>query len=133
MSTHTLKPVTVENILCVFTADAICAMLQPGTAHENHRTLPMPVTYHVGDLAVPATVTRLLKTYFEVSVPAYISEGGNLRPAETFRLDYRGAPYGTQGRRVPKKYQSRTPPRALPGVYGQDLATARVLSGRSPH
>jgi hypothetical protein len=26
MSTHTLKPVTVENILSAFTADAICAM-----------------------------------------------------------------------------------------------------------
>lgn len=97
------------------------------------KTNPLPVTYRVGALAIPATVTRLLLPYFEVRVPAYTTEAGNLRPAETVKLDYRGAPYGTQGRRAPKKYQSRTPPRALPGVYGQDLATVRVLSGRSPH
>lgn len=116
---------------------AVYAMLQPAAAvsRENYgaHTLPLPVTYHVGALAVPATVTRLLKPYFEVVVSEYVSEGGNLRPAETFKLDYRGAPYGTQGRRVPKKYQSRTPPRALPGVYGKDLAAVRVLSGRSPY
>lgn len=115
------------------TASRATAPADARSHHMNTKTLPLPVTYHVGALAVPATVTRLLKPYFEVVVSEYVSEGGNLRPAETVKLDYRGAPYGTQGRRVPKKYQSRTPPRALPGVYGKDLAAVRVLSGRSPH
>lgn len=92
--------------------------------------LPLAVTYNVGDSAIPARVTRLLKKYFEVEVPSYTSAAGRVQPAQTVLLGYDNEPIGSK-RRVPKKNQNPRGPRSLPGIDMDDLQKVRMMSGRS--
>lgn len=76
------------------------------------------VTWYVAGQQIAATVTRLCKRYFEVSVPEFSG-----RAAEVKRLAYSGMPYGA--RRITKAHERRYGLSTPPGLDPTDLDIVR--------
>ena len=99
----------------------------------THEAAPVPtlptaitiaVTWYAAGLEVAATVTRLCKRHFEVSVPAFLG-----RAPEVKKLAYSGMPTGA--RRISQAHERRYGLTTPPGLNHTDLDTIRKAAGRA--
>lgn len=78
------------------------------------------VTLYIGGQQIPATVTRLLKTYFEVTAADAVRQ-----------LKYNGQPRGA--RRITKAHERRYGLNSSPGITYTDLTVVRTAAGLPPN